>query len=110
MAIRQDFTLWRGTAVAIECTVYKPDGTLEDVTNWTGVLTLRVRSADDDPPALSVSMTVVNGKLRAVLAKSDTLTISAGRYGYTIERNNPGNEDVVTWGVCTVRLDVVNAA
>jgi hypothetical protein len=112
-AIRQDFILWRGTAPTIQDTVLKDDGTPEDVNNWTAQLTLRPNGYSPNPVTFSKALApfgpTIEGKLRATLTKTETLTIPAGKYAFTIERTNTGNEDVLTYGYVTVRHDILNA-
>jgi hypothetical protein len=112
-AIRQDFTMWRGATTIVEFAVVTAAGAPADVTGWTAVLTLRLHSSDADPVALAQAAAIfgtpTNGILRATITKAASLLVAAGRYTFTLERSNTGNEDVLAYGTATVRLDVVNA-
>lgn len=111
-AIRQDFTIWRGAPEPLEFTVTDDDGNPVDIAGWTAVLTLRAHSSDPDPPAFSkagqISGVTTDGVFRVTPTKAESLTIPAGRYQHTFERSNSGSERVLTYGVATVRYDLVN--
>lgn len=112
-AIRQDFTMWRGATTTVEFAVQNADGTPTNVAGWTAVLTLRVHNSDPDPAALSQAGAIfgapTDGIFHITISKAASLGVAAGRYAFTFERSNAGNEDVLTYGTATVRLDLVNA-
>src|SRR5262245_25518216 len=112
--IRRDFTIWRGTAPTLDISVVKDDGSPEDITTWTAALTLRQNAADPDPPALTKNAVIVGapsaGLFRVSLTSAETLTLAPGRYAFTFERTNVGDEAPLTFGIATVRLDVRHAA
>lgn len=113
-AIRQDHTLWRGTSPTIAFSVVDDDGVAVDVTGWTAVYTLRLHASDPDPAALSIAGAIFGapaaGVFRVAITKAQLLALAAGNYQFSFERTNSGNEDVLAFGVATLRLDIRNAA
>ncbi len=112
-AARANFDMWRGAAQPLDFLVTNSVGVVQDVSGWTAMFTMRASSTAADPPVLSLSAVVLgagtDGTLRVSPAKADTLSVAPGRYVYTLERTNSGQEQVLTYGVVTVRADVNNA-
>jgi hypothetical protein len=113
-AIRQDHTLWRGTSPTLEFSVVDEDGNAVNIAGWTAAYTLRQYASAPDPPTLSKAGSIfgpsTDGKFRVSPTRAELLAVAAGRYQFTFERTNVGSEDVLAYGVTTVRLDVVNPA
>jgi hypothetical protein len=110
----KNFVLWRGTAPVLTFgPVQDINGNVPDVASYTGVFTVRALPATPDPvyfqrAFMPVSPTA-NGFLQVTLSKADTLSFLPQDYAYSLERTNVGFENLLTIGIMTVSLDIVNA-
>lgn len=115
MAARVNFTLYRGTAPRLRFgPVLDENGNVLDLAGMSAVWTVRTSSSAPDPVVLQKAASIygasADGIWEVALTKAETLTFAVRNYKHSLERDNPGFEDLFTIGVMTVALDVKNAA
>jgi hypothetical protein len=115
MAAPANILIYRGSAPTVRVRIKdKTTGAAVDVTGWTGRLTLRPTEGAPDPPALQKAWTIDGspalGTVKIPLTRTETLTLSARNYAYSIARDNDGFEDPVVKGVAKVEFDIYHAA
>lgn len=106
-----DIIIYRGAAKVFKFgPILDEDGNVLDVAGWTGKLTIRTSNTQADPPAFQKAWSLLSpttdGKVQVVLSSTETLTLAAKKYVYSVERDNAGFEDPVVIGTCTVLYDV----
>lgn len=105
---QQDFEMRQGDFRNLDFTIKDKDGTVVNVTGFTGEWML-ARSREDTSPLLTKSPSVedgVNGIMRVTMDPSDTLSPSAlrGEFYQELELSNPsGNPSVVAEGIITIK-------
>lgn len=113
MAAVRNFTLYRGTAPTLKVGPIKDEvGATVDVTGWVTQLTVRTSDIAADPVFFSKAGAVQSpgtaGIITVALTKANTLTFAKRDYEYSIERTDVGVENLITIGIITVKLDILN--
>lgn len=106
-------SLYRGTAPLLTF-VRTVNGS---VAGWTVRFAVRVHATDPDPLVVDKPATITDvgsastpGVFTVQLTKADTLALTPTTYAWSLERTDPGAEDLLAIGTMTVKLDVRNAA
>jgi hypothetical protein len=104
-ATRQDYTLFEGDQLVIECSVEDSAGDPVDITSWTFVARIGSKATPDLVDATIAVVSAAGGTFTATFAAADMqdLTPNAG-YTYNIKGDNgAGLVRILGWGLINVR-------
>jgi hypothetical protein len=113
MAEQKDFTAFRGDHNVLRF-VMTTNGS---IAGWTSQFTARRTDKSADPPILSGDGVVIDpgslstpGKIDVDIPRADFLELALRKYAYSFVRTNQGTEKTLTYGIMTVKSNILDEA
>lgn len=107
MADKVNLSVDQGTTFLADFTVNTGDGTVADLTGYTGAGQIRKHYTSNTATAFSIYVNA-NGTVRASLSANQTSNLTEGRYVYDIELTSTADDTVtrLVEGIVTVNPQV----